>query len=280
MKTFSTPDLEASVRRAHADFTHVAVDRTYSSLKPSFMRTGNLVDLPIYLWAPWLNRDTPKQRWQKEGGVLICQGGVETIEANDVLLFAECPFSLDVLRYKTANTVEYVVLPIPNWRVYEEAIDIKHPPAEEAERLQRALWKFGTCEHPALTHLGQRSGYVCMDTELAEEMRLPHTRLQYMYGSFKPVTVYQVQKRLAPEGPLAEVYSQVPEIIEKKLLTLDQRKALKEMDRLGHIRLTKYRVFPNRLLNLKRHTRNRERALTDLAAIRSLVESLPGHLQT
>ncbi len=282
MKLFVTSDLEASVRKAHADFTHVILDRTYHSLRPVFFCTGALMDLPIYLWADWLNHDTPLQRWQAAGGVLICRGNlVDAAGPNDVTLFVECPFSIDTLSHKTQHTVEYTVLPIPNWRTYEQALDTVHPPVEDMEKLQRALWKFGSSDHPALTLLGMRSGYVCMDIELADELGIPHTQLQYMHHAFKPRDVYHISKRLAPEqGAMREVFGKVPEIVRKNDLHLTERKALKEMDRLGHIRLTKYRVFPNKLLNIKKHAAIRDKKLSDLAAIRSLVESLPDHLQT
>lgn len=282
MKVFSTADLEASIRKAHADFTHVILDRTYSSLRPVFFRTGNLVDLPIHMWADWLGQDQQMRNWQKQGGVLICQGSQpQAAGPNDVMLFVEVPFTMASLKQCTSATVEYAVLPHVNWRTYEQALNVYFPPEEQAYALQKALWKFGSSDHPALDLLGLTCGYVCMDLELGDAVGLPHTQVQYMLRAFKPRTVYQIGKRLAPENAaLREVYDKAEGIMRKEALTLQERKALKEMDRLGHLRLTKYRVFPNRLLNMKRHLKKREQAFRDLAEVRSLVESAPDHLQT
>ncbi len=281
MNIYRTADLEASIRHAHEGFTHVILDRSYHSLFPVPFRTGNLNDLPLYMWAPWLPNRTAVDRWEAAGGVLIAQDRASDVPC-DVLLFVECPFSVrDIHRY-SQGARDAVVVPVPNWRTHADTLDIKHPPVDVLEGIQRALLKFSTRTHPVLEALGWESGFVCTDNDIAEEIGLPLTTVQYMHRGFRPRDVYLIQKRVIPDArdPLRGVYERLKPVERKRAIPVEMRKAVKELDKLGHIRLSKYRVFPDRLQDWKQHKRARERHLKDLAEVQSLVETLPIHPQT
>lgn len=86
MKLYSTTDVSASVRRAHEQFTHVVLNRGYTTIKPVFFMSKTIEDLPLYQHASWLpETETQKARWLNQGGVLIAQDTHES-HPGDVVL--------------------------------------------------------------------------------------------------------------------------------------------------------------------------------------------------
>lgn len=53
MKLYSTLDPAGSIRKAFAGFTHVHVNRGYTTIKPVYFKSKAIADLPLYVWAWW-----------------------------------------------------------------------------------------------------------------------------------------------------------------------------------------------------------------------------------
>lgn len=72
MKLYSTSDTAGSIRKAFAGFTHVLVNRGYTTIKPAYFKSASIADLPVYVWA-WWDRASDGQlaRWKENGGVLL-----------------------------------------------------------------------------------------------------------------------------------------------------------------------------------------------------------------
>ncbi|HDR9148929.1 hypothetical protein [Burkholderia vietnamiensis] len=269
MKLYSTSDTAGSIRKAFADFTHVLVNRGYTTIKPAFFKSASIADLPVYVWA-WWDRASDGQlaKWQANGGVLLDRYTYsDRAGAADVLVFVECPMTMDRLTRSYAKTSEYTVIPVPHtWRVHEECIDLRTPRVEDL----RAIWS--ACRGRRLT-----------DEELESETGIPRQRVTYMRKSLKPVEEWELRPRLEPDAaglvPAWDWIGSGRTESKKVIREVGKKAAIKQMARLGHISLTKWQVYRNDEPDWDVIERKRLQAIADLAEVRSLVESLPDHLQ-
>ncbi len=268
MKIYATSDIAASIRKAHGDFTHVLVNRGYTTIKPIFFRSSKIADLPVYQWA-WWDKATDGQlhRWRERGGILIDRYTFsDKAGAVDVVVFVECPLTMKRIQKSVVNTAEYAVIPRPHtWRVHEECIELRTP---TAERL-RVLW--GICRGARLT-----------DAELADLSGIPKQHVMYMRKSLKPAEEWTIKPRLAPEfAGFVDAWEWIGagRTVSRKDARA-HKAAIREMARLGHISLEKIQQYPNDEPDWEKLEKKRAAAIADLAAVRSLVETLPDHLQT
>jgi hypothetical protein len=267
MKLFTTTDVAASVRRAHEQFTHVVLNRGYTTIKPVFFMSKTIVDLPLYQYASWMP-ETENQRlqWGGKGGILIAQDTHLGVPA-DVTVMVECPYDTDRLNRVHVENAVYGVIPHPKtWRTHEECVDLRYPPVD----LLEAIWR--VCGGKQMTN-----------SELAQETGLPVHHVQYLKNSLKPDEFWYVQKRLAPErDEFVPAWDWLEGgAVPKRAVTEAGHKAqVEEMARFGYIGLKKMQHYPAAEPDWKVLKKKRETALSDLAAVRLLVESLPDHLST
>jgi hypothetical protein len=269
MKLYATTDVAASIRRAHGAFTHVLVNRGYTTIKPTYFRSSKVSDLPVYVWAHWEKASVGQlDRWKRSGGVLIDRDPVSNrAGAADVLVFVECPMTLDRIRNSMEHIAEYGVIPRPHtWRVHEQAIDLRAP---EQSRL-RLLWDI--CGGQRIT-----------DDELAEYSGLPKQVVQYQRCSFKDAEEWEIRPRMAPKAPgLVPAWEWVGKgrsEPKRAVREAGHKVAIKELARLGHVSLKKYHRYAFDAPDWEKLAAKRQQALADLAEVRSLVESLPDHLR-
>ncbi|PRY07086.1 hypothetical protein [Paraburkholderia sp. BL25I1N1] len=269
MKLFATSDIATSVRRAHVDFTHVLVNRGYTTIKPVFFRSILIADLPVYQWGFWKTATHGQHaNWRKNGGVLIDEYAFSDKSGPaDVLVFVECPMTMQRIVRSSQHIAEYTVIPRPHtWRVHEQCIDLRTPAVEQLQH----LWRF--CRGARMT-----------DAELAEAADLPRQHVMYMRNSLKPAEEWVMKPRLQPEFAgfqAAWEWVGAGRSASKKVVReAGHRAAVKEMARLGHIALEKYQCYPTADPDWSRLEKKRADAIADLAAVRSLVQSLPDHLQ-
>ncbi|VWC76091.1 hypothetical protein BCO18175_02369 [Burkholderia contaminans] len=269
MRYLTTTDVGQSIRKAFAGYTHILVNRGYTTIKPAFFKSASIADLPVYVWA-WWDRASDGQlaRWRDRGGVLLDRYTYsDRAGPADVLVFVECPMTMDRLARSHVNTSEYTVIPVPHtWRVHEECVDLRTPSAEDL----RAIWK-ACC--------GQRM----TDEQLELETGIPRQRVTYMRKSLKPIEEWEMRPRLAPEAaglvPAWDWIGRGRAESKKAVREEGHKAAIKEMARLGHISLTKWQVYRSDEPDWDLLERKREAAIADLAEVRSLVESLPDHLR-
>jgi hypothetical protein len=269
MKLFATSDIASSIRAAHAAYTHVLVNRGYTTIKPVYFRSVLIADLPVYQWAYW-NQATAGQlkRWRESGGVLLDQYTYsDQAGAADVLVFVECPMTMDRLARSWQHITEYTVVPRPHtWTVHEQCIELRTP---TSDRL-RMLWD--VCKGARLT-----------DAQLADAVDLPTQHVMYMRAALKPVEEWQIKRRLEPEfsafSDAWEWLGSVRNASKKEVRESGHKAAIKEMARLGHISLEKVQCYGDQDPDWAALDKRRDLAIADLAAVRSLVESLPDHLQ-
>ncbi|WP_322040114.1 hypothetical protein [Burkholderia diffusa] len=269
MQLYSTTDTAASIRKAFVGFTHVLVNRGYTTIKPVFFKSASIAELPVYVWA-WWDRASDGQlaRWRDNGGVLLDRYTYsDRAGPADVLVFVECPMTMDRLTRSYANTSAYTVVPVPHtWRVHEECIDLRTPNVDDL----RTIW--AACRGQRLT-----------DEQLESKTGIPRQRVTYMRKSLKPVEEWEVRPRLAPDAPgmvpawdwIGSGRTELKKVIREE----GHKAAIKEMARLGHISLTRYQVYRSSEPDWVVLERKRNAAIADLAEVRSLVESLPDHLQ-
>lgn len=268
MKLFATSDVAGSIRRAHEAFTHVVVNRGYTTIRPVYFKSVRIVDLPVYEWAAW-QKETHGQRdrWRANGGVLIDRG-TESAEAGsaDVLVFVECPLTMDRIVRSSRHITEYTVIPRPHtWRIHEECLDLRTP----APDALRPLWQAAR---------GRRIS----DEALGEETGLARHHVTYMRACLRPVEEWDMRPRLRPEFaayvPAWEWIGAGRCANRREVGESGHRAAIKEMARLGHIALAKVQHYPEKEPDWRWIERRRDTAIADLAAVRSLVASLPDHL--
>lgn len=267
MNLFATTDVAASIRKAHEGFTHVLVNYGYTTIKPVFFKSSLIADLPVYQWA-WWDRATDSQllRWRADGGVLLDRYTYsDRAGIADVLLFVECPMTMDRLTKSAVHIAEYSVVPRPHtWRVHEQCIELRTPPVDMLQK----LWAI--CRAGRLT-----------DAELADASGLPKQHVMYMRKSLKPVEEWQIKPRLAPEfAGFVDAWNWIGagrRASKKEVREACHKIAVREMARLGHIALEKYQCYPDEEPDWARLDRKRAKAIADLAAVRLLVESLPDH---
>ncbi|RQX81785.1 hypothetical protein DF034_17370 [Burkholderia anthina] len=269
MRYFTTTDVGQSIRKSHAAFTHVLVNRGYTTIKPAFFKSSSIADLPVYVWA-WWDRSSDGQlaKWKANGGVLLDRYTYsDRAGPADVLVFVECPMTMDRLIRSQANTSEYTVIPVPHtWRVHEECIDLRTPRAEDLH----VIWN--ACRGKRLT-----------DEDLESKTGIARQRVTYMRKSLKPVEEWELRPRLAPEAsgllPAWDWIGCGRMELKKVIREEGHKAAIKEMARLGHISLTKWQLYRRDEPDWDILERKREAAIADLAEVRRLVESLPDHLQ-
>lgn len=267
MQLFTTTDIAASVRKAYEAFTHVALNRGYTVIKPVFFNTAKLDGLPTLQYASWIPASSSQlKRWQNLGGVLIEQ---DTHPAGDykpdVTIMVECPY--DMIRLETCNArnESYGVVPHPgSWRVHEECIDLRFPSADAL----REIWTVA-------------AGHAFTNMELASETNIPLSRLQYLKNSLHPKEVWYIQKRLAPERTEfipAWDWLEGGEVTKVAVREAGFKAHVEEMARFGYISLRKMQHYRADEPDWKTVDRQREKALISLASVRSLVDSLDDHL--
>lgn len=269
MRYLATTDIGQSIRKAFSDYTHILVNRGYTTIKPVFFKSATIADLPVYVWA-WWDRASDGQlaRWRDSGGVLLDRYTYsDRAGPADVLVFVECPMTMDRLTRSHANTSEYAVIPIPHtWRVHEECIDMRTPRVEDLQ----AIWT--VCRGQRLT-----------DEQLESATGIPRQRVTYMRRSLTPVEEWEMRPLLAPETPgLLPAWDWIKSgrnELKKVIREEGHKAAIKEMARLGHISLTKRQIYRSHEPDWDVLERKRKAAIADLAEVRSLVESLPDHLQ-
>jgi hypothetical protein len=244
------------------------VNRGYTTIKPAYFRSAKIADLPVYVWAHWEPASAGQlERWKQNGGVLIDRDPISNrAGAADVLVFVECPMTVERIEKSMACIAEYGVIPRPHtWIVHEQAIDLRTP---EDSRL-RLLWD--VCRGQRIT-----------DDELAEYSGLPKQHVQYQRCSFKDVEEWEIRPRLAPEAaglmPAWEWVGNGRSEPKKVVREAGHKAAIKELARLGHVSLKKYHRYGADEPDWERLEAKRQQALADLVEVRSLVESLPDHL--
>lgn len=221
------------------------------------------------MWA-WWDRASDGQlaRWQDSGGVLLDRYTYsDRAGPADVLVFVECPMTMERLIRSHSNTSEYTVIPVPHtWRVHEECIDLRTPSAADL----RAIWN--ACHGRRLT-----------DEQLESETGIARQRVTYMRKSLKPAEEWEMRPRLAPDAPgLLPAWNWIASgrtELKKNIREEGHKAAVKEMARLGHISMTKWQVYRREEPDWDVLERKRTAAIEHLAEVRSLVESLPDHLQ-
>lgn len=268
MKLYATDDVVASIRKAYEEFTHVLVNRGYTTIKPVYFKSGKIADLPVYQWACWNPAtDSQLERWRAGGGVLLdCYTTSERAGPADALVFVECPLTLARIDQSTPHIGEYTVIPRPHtWRVHEECIDLRTPSAAALEPLWRAA-----------------RGSRLTDYQLAQVVNLPKTDVQYLRASLKPVEEWVMKPRLAPESaallPAWEWIGSGRSNLRKEVRLNGHQAAVKEMARLGHIALDKFHRYKDTEPHWAGIEERHAAAKADLAQIQFLLESLPDHL--
>lgn len=268
VKFYATANVAASIRKAHEDFTHILVNRGYTTIKPVFFQSGKIADLPVFQWAWWQPATFGQlERWRAAGGVLIDQYTYsDKSGVADVLVFVECPMTMDRINRCAQPIVDYTVIPRPHtWKVHEQCIDLRTPTADAL----RPMWQ--VCR-------GQR----VTDAQLAEATGLPKQHVQYMRAGLKPVEEWQIRPGLPPEfAGFADAWRWIGTgrcASRKDVREAGHKAAVKEMARLGHVRLEKIHRYPDGEPDWQRIERKRAAAIADLAAVRSLLEGLPDHL--
>lgn len=266
MKLYSTTDVAASVRRAYEQFTHVVLNRGYTTIKPVFFMSKTIEDLPLYQYASWMPETQGQLRtWREKGGVLVAQDTHWNADC-DVSVMVECPYDFDRIARVNGHNAEYGVIPHPmSWRTHEECVDLRNPPPD----LLRAIWQ--VCGGKQMTN-----------AELSQDTGLPIAQLQYVKNSLKPAEHWYIQKRLAPErDEFVEAWDwlQSGAIPRAEVTKAGYKAQVEEMARFGYIGLKKLQHYPSEEPDWEKLREKRETALSDLAAVRSLVESLPAHLE-
>lgn len=268
MKYFATSDVALSVRKAHDAFTHVLVNRGYTTIRPVFFKSSKIADLPVYVWAYWDKASASQLiRWRERGGVLLDRYTYSDMAGPaDVLVFVECPLTMERVTKSAIHTAEYAVLPRPHtWRVHEDCIDLRTP---SADRL-RELWHL--CRGRRMT-----------DDELAEASGIAKQHVMYLRKSLKPVEEWEIRPRIAPEFPgLMPAWEWIGAgrtDAKRVVREAGHKAAVKEMARRGHVAMTKWQVYRDTEPDWDVIERKRAEAIADLASVRSFVESLPDHL--
>ena len=263
MKLYKSTDISASVHRAHEQFTHVVLNRSYFLHRPAIFDSSKLLDLPLCQTMPSLDPDGRQvEKWKTSGGVLV--DTTNTVRECDALVFVECPLRLARIDQVASATRECAVIPDPvSWTVYDEYVDLHTPTSEHL----REIWQ--VCGGQQMTN-----------GEVARESGWPIQQVIYMKMRLKPKEHWYIQKRLAPERdefiPAWDwlVSGCLPRA---EITKAGHRAMVEEMARFGYISLKKIQHYPSEEPNWRALRKEREQALKDLAAVRSLVEELPCH---
>jgi hypothetical protein len=157
------------------------------------------------------------------------------------------------------------VIPNPvSWSTHEDCINLRFPTVEAL----RAIWTVA-------------AGKPFTNTELSFETNIPISQLQYIKNSLHPVEHWYIQKRLAPEREEmmpAWDWLEAGTVPKWKIIESGHKSMIEELGKFGYINLKRYQHYAAEEPDWQVIERKRQRALNDLAAVRSLVESLPDHL--
>lgn len=269
MKLYSTLDIEASVRKAYEQFTHVVLNRAYMLHRPVYFDTTPISDMALLQYAGWIPvSQSQVKRWKNLGGVLIEQDAYPPeFFPTDVTVMIEAPYSADRIKACHGRNREYGVIPNPvSWKTHEECIDLRFPTAE----VLRHIWS-------------KARGQPFTLSELATETSIPTSLLMYIKNALNPQEHWYIQKRLAPERDefmLAWDWLESGTIPKQAISESGYKGQIEEMARFGYINLKKYNHYPEQEPDWNLVEHKRQKALTDLSFVRSLVESLPDHLET
>jgi hypothetical protein len=262
---YRTTDIAASVHKAHAQFTHVVLNRAYTLHNPVFFNSKEIIDLPLYEFADWIPATMGQlEKWRTNGGVLVDRNTIPVLEC-DALVLVECPISQR--RIDAIKARECVVIPDPvAWSTHDDYIDLKFPMPD----LLREVWRIA-------------AGKEMTNVQLAAELDVPVRQIHYLKLPLKPTEFWYIQKRLVPErDEFVQAWDWLPEgrVARSEISKAGYRAVVEEMARFGYIGLQKMNHYPQQEPNWRQLRKAREAALKDLAAVRLLVESLPDHLQT
>lgn len=288
---YQTQDTVASVRRAYQEFTHVVVNRSYHIIKPVMMRTGQLSDLPVFIYQPWkAGWERQVETWRAKGGVMVdaSDNGVP-IGRRDVTVIAEAPLNMRRLQAIQDVTDEYVVVNRPvSWKTHETAVDLYAPDVATLKAFRKAVKAIPAglnARGIAAVSRYPESPFVCTDLEVAAALDLPVIDVATLRKSLNCQEVWSVALRLPPDAPaLLGVWKQLETLPgTQKVFTLLEgprswRRALKEMERLGHIGLRRYYVYAHFEPNYKRLAEVHKTAQADFKAVRKLLAKAPEHL--
>ncbi|MCO4881555.1 hypothetical protein VOI32_13985 [Paraburkholderia caribensis] len=270
MKLYATNDVAASIRKSFETYTHILVNRGYETIKPVFFRSAKVSDLPIHVWASWEPASVSQlSRWRENGGILFDRDTYsDKAGPADVLVFVECPMTIKRLVDSAKHVEQYTVLPRPHtWRMHELAVDLRTPSDEKL----RALWQH--CRGARLT-----------DLQLSEAAGIPRQHAQYMRNSFKPIEEWEIRPRLRPDfAGFVDAWEWIGSgrcASKKAVREVGHRAAIREMAKLGHITVEKFHQYPPDEPDWDKLESKRTAALSELTNMRSLIESLPDHLQS
>lgn len=289
-KTFYTTDVTASVRKAHAAYTHVLLNRTYSIINPVTYDSGKIADLPVRLHASW-NRETfaSKNNWVSAGGVLIDTGGQSSkVGRRDALIFVETPLSVKDFKNQIDGTEqEIVIYRPPSWATHEWALNIRYPSANHILNLRAHLKPDKKRE--AIGNVTRHAGslLVLTDAEMVKASNITAQELLFTRKSLKSKEVWAVKLRIKPADaawwPIWNELETLNAIDGVRLfisLTPEGwRKHLKQMARFGNISITRYHVYPEKLEWPEVLDRKRKQALEGWAAMKQYAEGLPDYFQ-
>lgn len=265
MKLYRTTDITASVRKAYEEFTHVVLNRAYTILKPVYYNTGLLGDFPVMQYASWIPAsESQLKRWKNLGGVLIEQdwaGGYP----RDVTVMVEAPLTPIRMRRCNWRNSAYGVIASPvSWRTHEECLDLLRPEPD----VMRGIWRVA-------------AGQQMTNSELASETGIPVARLMYLKNALRPEEIWCIQKRLAPErDEFVEAYDWLEggSIPRRAVIASGFKAQIEEMARFGYISLKRINCYAEKEPDWAMMKHKREWALSELAYVRSQVESFPDHL--
>jgi hypothetical protein len=267
MKLYSTTDTAASLRKAYEEFTHVVLQRAYTLPRAVYFNTASLEDMVLSQYASWIPAsESQLTKWRDSGGVLLELD--ETPQKSypaDVTVMVEAPFNMRRLNACNKRNTEYGVIPNPvSWSSHEGAVALRFPDSE----VLRRIW-------------GTAKGQPFTLPELAAETDVPVIDLRYLIRSLKPEEYWYVQKRLAPDlGGLKPAWEwlEAGATPRRAVRESGHKRQIDELGRLGYIGLKKCYHFPQEEPDWRKLYDIRQAALTDLANVRTLVESLPDHL--
>ncbi|KWK50418.1 hypothetical protein WT81_33420 [Burkholderia stagnalis] len=269
-KLFATNDVAASIRKAHEAYTHVLVNRGYELIRPFYFRSGRIADLPVHVWASWEQASNAQlERWRERGGILLNRDTFsDKAGPADVLAFVECPLTMQRVNRSCLHVREYAVLPRPvTWISHEHAVDLRAPSVEHL----RELWQH--CRGRRMT-----------DQDLSEASSVRKADVQYLRRRFRgAVENWEIRPRLEPDFPgYVDAWAWIGTgrcASRKDVRLAGHKAAVTEMARLGHVTLEKIHHYPPDEPNWAALKARRAAALADLAAVRTLIESLPNHLE-
>lgn len=262
MNLYRTTDTSASIHKAHAQFTHVMLNRAYALHSPALFDSRKILDLPLYETASWLPETGQLTGWRENGGVLVVRDA-NVFFPCDAALLVECPIKPPAIE----EAIGELVIPDPgSWVTHDDYIDLRFPVPD----VLRALWT--VCAGKEMT-----------TKELAEAVDMPVTQVTKLKSRLEPDELWYIHKRLAPEREEmipAWDWLQGGAVRRAEITKAGFRPMVEEMARFGYVGVKKIYRYAQREPNWRTFRKEREAALKNLAAVRLLVESLPDYLET